>query len=211
MKSEKVIVFDVDGTLFDTRQGIIKALNEVLGNFGKDKINSGDENRWIGPPVRESFRFFAGMSESQAEEATKQYRLVYIEKYISESVLYEGIQEVIHELNNIGCHLCIATMKTTDQMERLLSLKELTGTFEVVQTAALNGSKSKSDMLSAIKTSYSPKNEFIMIGDTIGDLEAANKADYKFIGVKYGYGKWGDINDREILFINYANEILNLI
>ena len=70
----KVIVFDVDGTLFDTKPGIIKALNEVLHKHGKEYINPSDEDKWIGPPVRNSFISYAGMNDEHAEDATKKYR-----------------------------------------------------------------------------------------------------------------------------------------
>ena len=59
MKTEKVVVFDVDGTLFDTKQGIIKALNEVLDSFEINEIKKEDEDNWIGPPVRDSFIKYA--------------------------------------------------------------------------------------------------------------------------------------------------------
>lgn len=184
----KVVVFDVDGTLFDTKPGIIKALNEVLHNFGKESISPADENKWIGPPVRNSFISFVGMNTEQAEEATKQYRQIYTDKYIAESVLYEGIAEVLIKLKDSGFHLCIATMKTQGQIERLLSLKKMTDVFEIVETAALDGSKTKADMLAFIKKQYSEENKFYMIGDTDGDYKATKKTNYNFIAINYGYG-----------------------
>lgn len=202
----KVIVFDVDGTLFDTKSGIVKALNEVLNNFGKSSINPADEDKWIGPPVRNSFVSFSNMDEEQAEEATKQYRQIYTEKYISESVLYEGMSEVLNTLRVGKCHLCIATMKTREQVKRLLSLKNMTDDFEIIEAASSDGSKSKSDMLTNLKTKYPNENQFYMIGDTIGDYVAASIANYKFIGVKYGYGN--EIDENKLFNIQNPIDLL---
>ena len=184
----KVVVFDVDGTLFDTKPGIIKAINDVLNGFGMGCINATDEDKWIGPPIRDSFKKISGMSNEQAEEATKRYRRIYTEIYISESFLYEGMENVLNRLKSDGAHLCIATMKTKEQMDRLLSLKNMINVFEVVETAALDGSKSKVEMLDMIKNKFINSKYFYMVGDTVSDLEAANKAGFSFIEVDYGYG-----------------------
>lgn len=201
----KVVVFDVDGTLFDTKLGIIKALNEVLNNLGKESISKADEDKWIGPPVRNSFISFAGMNPQQAEEATKRYRQIYTEKYIAKSIMYDGMTEVLSKLRDSGYHLCIATMKTQGQMEQLLSLKNMTDTFELVQTAALDGSKSKADMLDFIKRQYPSETQFYMIGDTMGDYEAARSSGYIFFAVSYGYGKLNLINN---VIVKNANCLL---
>lgn len=204
----KVVVFDVDGTLFDTKPGIIKALNEVLENFGKNTINSYEESKWIGPPVRNSFRSLVGMNTELAEEATKQYRQIYTEKYIVESVLYNGMAEVLSKLKESGYHLCIATMKTQRQMKRLLSLKNMTDIFEIVQTAALDGSKSKAEMLDFIKRHYPLNTSFYLIGDTMGDYEAANKMNFKFIAANYGYGDFSELTSDIISNISEIPELL---
>ena len=206
----KVVVFDVDGTLFDTKPGIIKALNEVLNNFGIEFINPSDEDKWIGPPVRNSFISYAGMNAEQAEDATRKYRKIYTEKYITESVLYDGMNEVLGKLKTAGYHLCIATMKTQGQMERLLSIKNMSNAFEIVQTAALDGAKSKADMLVLIKSKYSADSQFYMIGDTMGDYEAAKKVDYKFLAITYGYGEFLKLNSN-IRRIKKSFELLKFL
>lgn len=184
----KVIIFDVDGTLFDTKPGIINALNEVLHVFKKSSICLIDEDKWVGPPVRESFKKYALMSEDQAELATKLYRQVYTEKYITNSDLYDGMGVVLKELKNKGYYLCIATMKTQNQIECLLALQNMKCMFDMIQTADLDGLITKSNMLAFIKSKFSNESKFYMVGDTDGDFEAASNVKMPFIFANYGYG-----------------------
>ena len=116
----KVVVFDVDGTLCDTREGIISALNDVLARYHVQSISSEDECKYIGPSVRDSFIRYHNFSMKDAEEATKIYREIYVSSYIVKSKLYNGIKELLITLKNDGCILCLATMKTQKQVEKLL-------------------------------------------------------------------------------------------
>ena len=209
MKTEKVVVFDVDGTLFDTKPGIIKTLNEVFSIFGITPISSLDEDKWIGPPVRESFKKYSKMNDEQAEKATQLYRKIYVDKYISDSTLYDGMMAVLGQLKKQNAHVCIATMKTAEQIEKLLFAKNMTDFFEIVQTAVLDGSKSKSDMLRIIKNNYSKKSKYYMIGDTMGDYEAAINLEYNFIAALYGYGKFE--NYTKLNYINNPIDVLQFI
>lgn len=195
MKTEKVVVFDVDGTLFDTKPGIIKTLNEVLSIFGITSISSLDEDKWIGPPVRESFKKYSKMNDEQAEKATQLYRKIYVDKYISDSTLYDGMAEVLEYFRKMNFLICIATMKTFEQIERLLSLKNMADFFNIVQTASSDGSKTKADMLGEIRKKYGEESNYYMIGDTMGDFIAAEKSNYNFIAVLYGYGTFNNTNE----------------
>ena len=199
MKTEKVVVFDVDGTLFDTKPGIIKTLNEVLESFGSNSIKQSHEDNWIGPPVRDSFKNFAKLSAEQAEEATKLYRKLYIEKYISYSFLYDGMAEVLKKLKKNNVHICIATMKTSEQMERLLFLNNMNDIFESIKTAANDGSKTKTDMLREIKIKFGDELGYYMVGDTEGDLVAAKSEKYSFLAALYGYGNFQEVQDITII------------
>lgn len=208
MKTEKVVVFDVDGTLFDTKPGIIKTLNEVLSIFGKTPISSLDEDKWIGPPVRESFKKYSKMNDEQAEKATQLYRKIYVDKYISDSTLYDGMAEVLEYFRKMNFLICIATMKTFEQIERLLSLKNMADFFNIVQTASSDGSKTKADMLGEIRKNYGEESNYYMIGDTMGDFIAAEKSNYNFIAVLYGYGTFNNTN--EFIKIDNPKQLISL-
>lgn len=205
----KIVVFDVDGTLCDTRRGIIKTINFVYKSMDLPKISSQMENYYIGPPVKESFMKYGKLSEEEAAEATELYRKKYVEHYIDYSTVYDGIIPVLKYLKNKGDVLCIASMKTMPQLNRLLGYLQLERYFEVVKGASEDGSITKKDMLLEIRSQFDLQREFYMIGDTNGDYLAANAEGYKFIGANYGYGKLAPGSNSE--YINYPIEITQLL
>lgn len=209
MKSEKVIVFDVDGTLFDTKVGIISAINQVLAEFGYPEICKNFEDRWIGPSIRDSFKQFALMDAVMAEEATLRYRDVYIENFILQSSMYDGLIDVLDFLYKKNFHLCIATMKTMKQILKLFSLFNLGHFFENIQAAQDNGMLKKKDMLKSIREIYSDKFEFVMVGDTVSDFDAAKENLFDFVFANYGYGKTKPVGD--FICINSLMDIIKVV
>lgn len=188
MSKKKVVVFDVDGTLFDTKLGIIQALNYVLHDLGRKSIPLQEENLYIGPPIKDSFIKLQGLDESMAEEATRQFRRVYVEKYIAQSNAYEGMELLLQDLLKDGITLGVATMKTAPQIEKLFKISGFEKYFDVVMVAKEDGSQSKEQMLLSIKEKYLDA-VYYMVGDTNGDYRATQETGYIFVGADYGYGK----------------------
>lgn len=182
-----VIIFDLDGTIVDTKKGIIEALNFVLCSYGMQKIRREDEWDYIGPSVYDSFKNKMGFSEDKAKEATFLYRKNYIEKNIYNFELYHGVKEVLLELKKRGYILGIATMKTKKQVEKLFELANLIDFFDIIKYALDDGSYKKYQMLLDIKKHYQCEY-YYMIGDTIGDYNAAKDAEIQFVFANYGYG-----------------------
>ena len=188
------IVFDVDGTLFDTKNGIIKTLNYVLKEFGKDAIDPQDEDKYIGPPIKKSLMKYQCMEDMEADEATILYRRNYVECFVHESVMYDGVIETLEALKNQNVILGIATMKTMPQLEALLIDYKCSEFFSVLKAAKEDGSLSKTQMLKDIKEIYPMVKYFLMIGDTRGDYQSAKEAGYCFVAADYGYGEIKDLN-----------------
>lgn len=203
----KAIIFDVDGTLFDTRDGIIQALNYVLKVHGRSEIKKEDEARYIGPPIKKSLMEFQGMEELEADEATALYRKSYVEKFIGDSIWYDDAVETLKELKDRGWILGIATMKTMPQLEALIRDFNCGDLFSVLKAAKEDRSLSKSQMLKDIKEEYQDADGYIMVGDTMGDYEAAKEAGYKFVAADYGYG---DIKNLEAKHIGQFKDLLGI-
>lgn len=183
----KTVIFDIDGTLFDTKPGIIESLNDVLYCFGCEPIIPGEEAKYIGPSVKDSFMLYHGFDEEKASTATKMYRDKYVEKYIRNSVPYDGIYDVFDYLKSKEYIVCIATMKTRKQVDALLNIFKFDAVFDHIECAREEGGYTKLDMLNSIKTLY-PSDDLMFVGDTNGDYKAAIKANIRFVYAEYGYG-----------------------
>ncbi len=195
MCKNDIIVFDVDGTLFDTKLGISKAINYALDKLEYPMIEYDSIDKYIGPPVKESFIRFHNMKEEDADKATSIYREIYILEYIKYSELYDGIIELLEYLKSKDCTICIATMKTQEQIDKLLEIKDMKKYFNVVIGAKKDGSLTKSNMLDMISKKFCNSNSKYMIGDTISDYKASEKSGFDFIGVIYGYGQFEGMKD----------------
>lgn len=203
----KCVIFDIDGTLFDTADGIIGALNETVCKYGGKKIKESDASSYIGPPVFQSLRKYQEFSEEKVKEATEYYRKIYVEKYVYNSSAYCGTLEVIASLKEAGNKIAIATMKTRKQVEALLHSHNMDAVFDIIKYALEDGSLTKADMLKQIKREIFA-NSYIMVGDTLGDYNAAKAADMEFIFAEYGYG---DINDAGVKKIGQIGDLLKMI
>ena len=186
-KIMKTIIFDIDGTIFDTKKGIIDCLNDVLECFGARKISNEKENNYIGPAVKDSLMKFNKFSERIADQATIMYREKYVSNYVLESMPYDGLLDLLNYLRHKGYQICIATMKTRTQVDKLLEIYHIKDFFDCIETASDQGGYSKFDMLKKIKGKY-PNNELLFVGDTKGDYLASKEAGIAFIYAEYGYG-----------------------
>ncbi len=199
----KTIIFDIDGTIFDTKAGIIACINDVLKHYGKEPIPENDTDKYIGPAIKDSLMKFNEFSEIAATEATREYREKYVAKYVSDSTPYDGLISLLKEIKDKGHKLCIATMKTRGQVEKLLDSFKISGLFDIVETAKDEGGYTKADMLNSINNRVAD-SEFLFVGDTNGDYKAALKADMPFIYAGYGYG---EIPDYEGMKINGLQDL----
>ena len=204
-----MVVFDVDGTLFDTKGGIIKTLNFILAEAGMDVIEKTKEDSFIGPPIKESLITHFDLSEEMAYQLTKRYREVYVSRFIGESAMYNHAIMLLKKLRENGCILGVATLKTKTQVEKLLGIYALGEYFDIVAAASESGNVKKTDMLKQIRLKYiNEVRKFYMIGDTQGDWKAAVENEYEFIAADYGYG---DIEALPCTHICSIDEVLSVM
>lgn len=184
----KNIIFDLDGTLIDSEKEIVMTIKDVLIEFNIKEFDHVAFQKFIGPPIKQSFIKLVGMNDSQAELATQRYRDIYILKYIKQTRFYDGYNELITFLINNGYRLHIATMKTKNQVDAL-NYNGIFNDFSEIKTAKDGGGYTKSNMLVDIKNIYGKDESYIMVGDTQGDYNAAIEANMDFIFAEYGYGE----------------------
>ncbi len=185
----QTLFFDLDGTLTDSKPGIVACIRHALGRIGRP-VPPEEELLWcIGPPLAESFLQMTG-SREVAAEALAHYRERYVATGIFENAVYPGIPELLSELSGAGHRLFLATSKRRDDAERILQHFGLDGFFERAFGAAPDGRLARKSELLAhalAETGVDPAAA-VMIGDRRHDIEGARANGLVSIGVLYGYG-----------------------
>ena len=105
------VLFDFDGTVVDTGEGIIKSLQYSFAAMGREIPTENELKRFIGPPVYYSYTHFYGVSEDEVGEYIKKYRERYKEKGIRECRIYDGMSELLDALKSNGIRVGIASSK----------------------------------------------------------------------------------------------------
>ena len=109
--TKKYILFDLDGTITDSSEGITKSVQHALKKLGVEENDQAMLRRFIGPPLDESFEKFYGLDKETALKAVDYYRERYSDKGIYENVLFDGIEDMLAGLKNDGYVVALATCK----------------------------------------------------------------------------------------------------
>ncbi len=184
----KNILFDLDGTLTDSGEGIINCAILALEHFGLP-IPSREALRVIvGPPLDQSFIRF-GVPADRTDEAIRVYRSRYTTVGKFENYPYPGIRETLQALKAAGHRLFVATSKPEGMSVEILEKFELAQYFELICGATLDGSRShKADVIAYLLGQVESLENVVMVGDTKFDVLGAKEHSIPTIGVAWGYG-----------------------
>lgn len=191
MTERKLIMFDLDGTLSESADGIRLCLTKALIDMGFPVPALDDYTKYIGPPLFTTFVNLCGLSENDAKRGVD----IYIKHYLDEGMYinraYPGIKELLTDLKAKGKTVVAATSKNEQLAIDVLKHVGLYGCFDFICGSKTDGTrKLKRDViLYAMDTMGFDKGESVMIGDTKFDAEGAMLAGCGFIGVLYGYGQ----------------------
>lgn len=187
----KAILFDLDGTLIDSSEGITKSAQYSLKHYGIDEPDLDRLKFFIGPPLVRTYSVYYGFSEEQAKEAVKVYRERYQAKGIYECKLYPGVEETLRELKNKGYFIGVASSKPEQSCKLILEYLGVMEYFDEVVGSTFDGKiNTKEEVLNELFRRWSdiPKDEMCLIGDTIFDIEGANQVGIESIAVSFGFG-----------------------
>ncbi len=191
MKEKKYILFDLDGTLTDPKEGITKSFQYALAHYGIDEPDLDKLEVVIGPPLRDSFVEFYGFTRENAHEAETKYRERFSKIGMYENVIYDGIASMLHTLRDEGKMLAIASSKPTFFVEKILEYFEIKEYFHHIIGSNLDGTRSdKAEVVDAAIAGFGQvdKCDIIMVGDRKFDVIGAHERRIEVIGVAYGYG-----------------------
>ena len=187
---KRFILFDFDGTVTDTGEGIIKAVEYALVKMGKDPGSEADRRRFVGPPLRQAFERFSDMDTPTATEAVRVYREYYREIGLFEACLYEGVTEQLKLLREGGAVTAIASSKPTVFINKLIEHFKVTDLFDFVAGSELDGTHTdKAEVIAiAMEALGASRENTVMVGDRSHDIIGAKKHGLASVGVLYGYG-----------------------
>lgn len=186
--NEQGVLFDLDGTLTDSFEGIAKSAQYALRRCGVDEPDLNRFRSFIGPPLIDSFQEFYGFSEALARQAVCYYRERFSETGIYENKVYHGVPEMLQQLKNRGISLCIASSKPRPFVERILEYFKLDHCFDFVSASELDGTRVDKAEVIAYALQNNPCRHVFMVGDRKHDAKGALQNAVDFIGVTYGFG-----------------------
>ena len=185
---KKTILFDLDGTLTDSGEGIINCAALALEHVGLPVPSREELRVFVGPPLHESFQRF-GVPAERTDEAIRVYRSRYIPTGMFENTPYPGIQDLLKALKNEGYTLYVATSKPEEMSVTILERFGLAPYFDRICGASTDTSRSTKDAVIAYLLEQSgAKEDMVMVGDTKYDVLGANAHGIPAIGVSWGYG-----------------------
>jgi len=212
------ILFDLDGTVTDPFKGITSCVKYALESLGVNTPDISALSCFIGPPLFDQFKAFAGFDDDKALEAVKRYRERYSMAGWKECTLTPGTEELLKNLKSSGKKTALATCKPEKFAKMILEYFNIANYFDFIGGAEFDtkGRNSKKDVIEYVLDSLHLKREdkpkTVIVGDTLYDIEGAKAAGISSIGVLFGYGTRIELEEHGADFIvNSMNEIYDLL
>ncbi len=203
----KVVLFDLDGTLTDSREGICKSVQNAFIKLGRPAPTLKELECFIGPPLKTSFREFYGIVGEEADRAVAYYRERYsvVGKY--ENMPYEGIATMLQALKDEGYILAVASSKPEVYVEDILKHFELYDYFHYVVGSDMEGKRGEKE--DVIKEAFhrmgldekARKEQAVMVGDRHFDINGAKFFGIDSIGVTYGFAKDNELTEAGATYV----------
>ena len=204
----KTILFDLDGTLTDSGEGIINCASLALEHFGIPVPDRKTMGVFVGPPLHDTFVKF-GVPEDKVDEAVKVFRSRYFTVGKFENFPYPGIPELLQTLKNHGHKLLIATSKPETLALEITNHFDLAQYFDRICGASLDRSRiTKEDVIEYLLSLEESTENAIMVGDTEFDVLGAASHGIPTIGVSWGYGSVEDMQKAGAVSIAYTTQEL---
>lgn len=210
----KAILFDLDGTLTESGEGITKCVQYALEKLGKPESDLKKLEVFIGPPLMEQFMKYAGLDEETARRAVEYYRERYSTTGIFENRPYPGVEEMLQELKRKKYLLAVASSKPEYFVKQILDYFHLTDYFDEIVGSELNGSRTnKTEVIEETLRRLGldkHREQVIMVGDKEHDVLGARAAGLECVAVSYGYGTEEEITAAQPLqTVSSTEEILD--
>ncbi|POF64061.1 phosphoglycolate phosphatase [Novacetimonas maltaceti] len=185
------VLFDLDGTIIRSHDGIIESIHAVLRDMGHEPDLSIDLTWVVGPPLRDLLaHILAHYGDDRVDEAMERYRRHYEGGGMRKSPLFDGMRHVIESLHATGTRLFVATSKPRYLARKILHLRDLSQYFDGLSGARADDSGAeKPELIAALLREHDvARNHALMIGDRRFDITGAHANHVRALGVLWGYG-----------------------
>ncbi|MDD4189299.1 MAG: HAD hydrolase-like protein [Eubacteriales bacterium] len=209
----KYILFDLDGTLTDSKDGIINSMKFALEALGYDQLSDDEYLRFVGPPFRTSIVEYFGIGENEAKKIVEKYRERFSTIGLFENRVYEGIADMLGQLSRQGRILAVATSKPKIFSDRILIKYDLKKYFKITAGSEFDGTKDvKAEIIEQVLDQLIPEEKertnVIMVGDRKYDIIGAINCGIDSIGVRYGYAEADELESAGATYI--VNTVIEL-
>jgi HAD superfamily hydrolase (TIGR01549 family) len=183
-----LVLFDLDGTLTDSADGIVASFRHALESIGAAVPDGDLASRIVGPPMHHTLTSM-GLGD-RADEAMTAYRADYTTRGWSMNRLFDGIPDLLEDLKRSDVRLAVATSKAQPTAQRILTHFGMDGYFEVIAGASPDGTRAaKAEVIAYALEQLGPLPErVLMVGDRSHDVEGASFHGIDTVVVDWGYG-----------------------
>ena len=188
---KQYLLFDLDGTLTDPKEGITTSVQYALSSLGIVVENLDDLCCFIGPPLTDSFAEYYGLNPEQTQAAILKYRERFSVTGLYENEIYPGIADMLEALEAAGKTLLVATSKPQVFAELILEHFAIRQYFSFVGGSGLDGSRNtKGEVIAHVlsECGISDVAQAVMIGDRKHDVQGAKEHGMEAVGILFGYG-----------------------
>ncbi|AJG99775.1 phosphoglycolate phosphatase [Clostridium beijerinckii] len=209
------ILFDLDGTLTDSGEGITKSVQYALKSFGILVDDLKELNKFIGPPLKDSFKEYYNFDEEKAQLGLVKYREYFAEKGIYENKLYDGIPELLEVLKKNNKKIVLATSKPEVYARQILQYFKIDKYFDFAAGADFEETRvNKGDVIKYAlqEANITDLSKVIMVGDREHDIIGAKENNIKSVGVLYGFGDVIELTQaRAEYIVKDTEELLDIL
>ena len=215
MKNYKYILFDLDGTLTDSSEGILNSILYALEKMGIEEKHPEELSCFIGPPLIDSMISRYGLDHSAAEKAVSLYREYFSVKGVYENRLYVGVEDLLRALRDQNKSICLATSKPDKYVDVILRHFSIDEHFDAISAASIEMNiLNKTDVLRQLLNNNPAidKTAAVMIGDRSYDIDGARDNGLPAIAVSWGFGSGAELTKASpMAIVDSMQELKNIL
>lgn len=207
----KTVIFDLDGTLLDTTEGVLFAVNKTVEQLQLPSLDKTIVKLFVGPPMQESFAKHYSMNKEDAMQAATLFRKNYKEYSLFKASVYSGTMDILEYLKERGYLLAVATNKSHQNAMDILEHFHIMQYLDYAMGSDMGGKLTKTDIIMrCMEELHTFHKEAVYIGDSEYDAIGAGNCGMDFIAAMYGFGFRGKKDLEKYNYVNVITQIKDL-